>query len=345
MEKWKIALGLGLLLATGLLAGWNHHMRSPQYALQRIAKAVETKDRLLFERHVDLDALVNRAVDDLVGAAMGEAMADEADGFAALGAMIGGAMIEGAKPMIRQAARDAIDEGFASGDFAGLDSGNGEFDLAELTAGAGLGKDAFRGLDGVRRRDDIATVGLRFHEAILDTTLVLEVRMARVGKVWRLTAVENLRHYIETISRLQDERVAAENARIDAELAALIEVGALRRTVRNTGWFGQEVALSATITNIGTDTITTVMVEVVGPDGKVFDRQATALFFRGAIAPGTSDLARESFELNPYIDWHMTVAQGDVRIRPYGVATTRGGSERGLARLTNWESYLASLEE
>lgn len=55
-----------VVVVVGLLAGWYYWTGSIQYSLRQIQQAIKTHDRYLFEKHVDIDNLLDRMVDDLI---------------------------------------------------------------------------------------------------------------------------------------------------------------------------------------------------------------------------------------------------------------------------------------
>ena len=59
---------VSIILAALLLAGevgYNYWINTPQYSLIQIQKSVHEKDRLLFDKYVDTDGIIEELVDDL----------------------------------------------------------------------------------------------------------------------------------------------------------------------------------------------------------------------------------------------------------------------------------------
>lgn len=82
---------------------------SPSKSFDEIRVAVQTNDRLRFDRYVDLDRLANHAVDTVISQGMAETMSnDTADGMEQLGAALGMAMMEGLKPAMVETVKTQI---------------------------------------------------------------------------------------------------------------------------------------------------------------------------------------------------------------------------------------------
>jgi hypothetical protein len=331
-SKFAAVTIVGLLvLFTG--GGYAYYAGSPQYALGQVALAVETSDRLKFERHVDIDRIVTRAIDDVVAGAMADLIKDDdTEGFAALGVAFGAAMLEGMKPLIRTAAKNAIYQGIESGDVASAlaNAKTSDFDLAGM-AGGGFSRSAFEGLGKVRKQGDVSIVPLRFREADHDTTLSLDLRMERSDRVWRVVAFENLREYVETLRALEEAAVASENERAEAEFAAILRTGPVRRSVRDDGWVYDVVTVAVDVTNTGAETITELQLQIHGskPLG-------TTLVLSGTLEPNeTKTLSTRSrvssFSSDHALTYeHLTTVPKLARVRRDGELVT-------VARVGSWE--------
>ena len=62
--KFKRTIIIAAILVIGLI-GYNYWINTPQYSLLQIQKSVENKDRLLFEKHVDSQKIIEEIVDDI----------------------------------------------------------------------------------------------------------------------------------------------------------------------------------------------------------------------------------------------------------------------------------------
>ena len=62
--KIKRIIIIAAILVIGLF-GYNYWINTPQYSLLQIQKSVENKDRLLFEKHVDSQKIIEEIVDDI----------------------------------------------------------------------------------------------------------------------------------------------------------------------------------------------------------------------------------------------------------------------------------------
>ena len=96
----KIGLGLLALLALGTAFFFLYAVKTPHYSLYQIHKAVQTHDTVLFEKHVDLDNMYSKGLNDLISAGLKGKKNIGVDLFAA-------GIIKAMKPMVVSAMKDA----------------------------------------------------------------------------------------------------------------------------------------------------------------------------------------------------------------------------------------------
>jgi hypothetical protein len=104
-----VCLVIGALLAGG---GYWFYVRTPTYSLRQLGRAYETHDTASFERHVDVDAVCNAAVDAFLAQAKDRPPKDKWD---AAGQGLGDAVVNLLRPQIvanvRRQIRSAVLKG------------------------------------------------------------------------------------------------------------------------------------------------------------------------------------------------------------------------------------------
>jgi hypothetical protein len=243
---------LVLVLLAGGGTAWTSHVGSPEYSLRHVQKAVEAKNRLRFESVVDLDRVLHSAVDQMLAQATAQSMS-EGEGLEALGAALGSSLVAQMKPALIQALRSsilgAVDQGDLAAAWSQRDSSSA-VNPAAMADGIGVAPAQFAGVNRTVREGDIALVGLRFRQDLLDTTLVLNLRMERAGKRWRIVAVENLDVYMRDLERLREAHLVTESDKERARLAEVLSFGPYQATTRS--FFSiSSVTVTQEVTNRG----------------------------------------------------------------------------------------------
>lgn len=96
----KLFIGLLILLVLCAAFFFLYVVKTPHYSLYQIHKAVQTHDTVLFERHVDLDTMYSKGLNDLISSGLKGKKNIGVDLFAA-------GIIKAMKPMVVSAMKDA----------------------------------------------------------------------------------------------------------------------------------------------------------------------------------------------------------------------------------------------
>jgi hypothetical protein len=196
-----IAIG-GVVAVAAAGTVWVLRQRdTPESALRAIVAAVDAKDQLAFEEHFDTKRFAQSVTEDFVGAVIADASQDPANrsGFGAIGTALGAQMLQGMKPMLTA----QIEQGITAAVKGEPPPGEGRGAASVLGREVDLRKtrEAFRGLDGIDQRGDVALVRLRMHLEHPDTTAVFTIRMERGPRAWKVVGVENLGRQMQALQR------------------------------------------------------------------------------------------------------------------------------------------------
>jgi hypothetical protein len=96
---------LFVLAAVGAGGAYWYYTRTPDYSLRQIGHALKTHDTTLFEKHVDVDAVCNAAVDAFLADTRGDVPRDK---WEAAGQGVGNAIVNLLRPQIVAKARREI---------------------------------------------------------------------------------------------------------------------------------------------------------------------------------------------------------------------------------------------
>jgi len=89
--------------------GYNYWINTPEYSLLQIQKSVDTKDRALFDKHVDTNRIIEEIVEDLSKLFIEEMDAEEGSEFSFFDPL---ALAAGFLSLFQPAIENAIEEGF-----------------------------------------------------------------------------------------------------------------------------------------------------------------------------------------------------------------------------------------
>jgi hypothetical protein len=354
-------IALAVTLA-GLTAGivWYRYEHSPNHSLRRLATAIEDHDATAAHEYLDLQStatqVVNAVTEAVTAKAVKESNASE-NGFATLGAAFGMMMIEKMKPVLVTTLRSTIDSAIAAPDMRYVapvtQAGHpaGESASARPAAFNNLlshlkdGGTTLASVDRARVHGDSAAIDLHVHDRELDTTLVLTVSMRRADGPWRVVGFDNIGPYLSSLDAVQDKRLAAKNAPINARLARLVRVGALDVQHQSIGYFSEYLQLRAAVRNTSADTIVAMYFGLDGPNVQT-GRGSLGLIQSdkdGPLAPGGIMAASGVLEYNQFMDGQVTLRYSPEQFTPrLAFAVVRHGARRDtIVPYDSWGEYLA----
>jgi hypothetical protein len=330
---------LALLAAAGI--GYRRHVTSPAYALMQIGRAIEQRDRMGFERHVDVPSLAKSAVDDLLAEAIADEIAAARNPGDEAGLAAGLAVVESARPVLvstlRSVLLDAVEKGEMRAVLAPEGTADGTPHVLNLLRNQVGPRVRFAGMGRVRRSGKLATAELLMHDAPADTTLPLRLRMDRGEDGWRVVGFDNLREYLDESDRVHQAVVAMANQAMDRRIAKAVKIGSPGVRIEP-GLYGAEVMyIDVPVRNVGPDTVTSVHL-VLEQYGRVIDPDARLHLYEN-VAPGESATATAMLVYKGYVDWHSAVRYGTVAPRVASMMVARNGALVSLDRISGWEEY------
>lgn len=205
MKKLFLLIVL-LALAAGGYYYYNSAKAGPNYALLQAAAATQTHDLATFERYVDVDALTGHLVDDVAsqGSVLNALM--PGGGFAMQGAL---RML---KPQLAKAAhkeiRRYVETGSLEAASAAVPKRLVNLSFTGLASRVVSPDSEFKGIKYTTEKGDEALVGLEFTQPKYDTTMVLEVKLAKQPDGhWQAKEITNTSALVRGVARLEKKRL------------------------------------------------------------------------------------------------------------------------------------------
>ena len=161
---------VALLLGAGLW--WLNYTRSPAYSLGQLAQAVQDRNWVGVQKYVDVQAVVNQAVD----AAVSKPLSGDTSG---IGSLVTG-LAQSAKPALVQQATELLR---TSVETRATSSSDGAGALVQFFAA-----NQIKSVTYVNDGEAVVTVAVPYSGKVFDVRL----RMKRVDDHWRVRGIENI---------------------------------------------------------------------------------------------------------------------------------------------------------
>lgn len=207
MKKSKVGIIVGIIaviILGGLGFYYGYYVRTPEYSLNIIRESVKNHDVSTFEKHVDLDKLLDGAVDDIIEATMSDqkdAGSELAKGFIE---MMKPSLVSELKKQVLETVEGTEESSSSSSSSSG---GNKKDEAAQDEAvedQAGLKNADFKEIAYVKKDGKKATVGLKVSHPSLDEDYVLDLAMVQLEDgSWQVTRLTNLKDYVKAVQEKQ----------------------------------------------------------------------------------------------------------------------------------------------
>ena len=199
-----------VILAAIALGGYYYFQtlkNGPKGALAQAAAAVEAHDMTKFEQYVDVNSLTSHLVDDVVS--QGSAITSLVPG----GSLGVGLAMRFLKPALAKGAHNEVQRYVETGSLEGSADGEAGSPKRPLVSLAGLAgkvvspETKFKGIKYSREEGDNAYLGIELTQPKYDTTMVVELKMRRVGESWKAVQIMNTRELLQNAARLEKRRL------------------------------------------------------------------------------------------------------------------------------------------
>ena len=307
---------LALLVTLLAVVVWyfTYWVKTPQYALNQIGRAVQQHDLKTFEKHVDMETLYSSAYDDVVGVTFGEER---------MSSPIVTALVQNIKgvavPILIDQTKHYVNSGkLNEPEPSDADSpmlqNNGTAIVNNLKNKTGVDAMHYDGLDKIEKNgtDAIVTIDVTDRELDKQFLVALKLRQLADGG-WQLTKITNLRELISERDKAVAAKLAEINAPVQKQIDAAITVKP-EQLLKTSAVYSKVIRLleaDVQLTNTtgkGLKYFTGVL-ELYTPDG--------ALLYSGSfasnkpLAPQQTAAYKFNWELNPFLADDSKVMNSD----------------------------------
>lgn len=221
-----------LLPALGLVAvsmgGFCYYTTTPTYSVLQIRNAVQDHDVALFEKHVDVDTLFNRLIDDVMAQALSQAANEDDSGWNTLDSALGAGIAQMMKPTLLNRLKSSTLRYVETGEL--VKGGQG----APASAAPAVASDAAKkaSLDGmassfgleqlqlqdyrVEKQGKVAIVTVPYRNEQLSLPLEMKFTLRDQGGYWQLVQFNNAAEIMSAIKQEQQRRLTEANNKITA---------------------------------------------------------------------------------------------------------------------------------
>lgn len=281
--------------------GYWYWLRTPQYSLKVIKEAVETHDLGKFEKHVDIDTLVSRLVDQLLDTRLNNKSTiqdEQANAFAA-------GLVKMLKPQLVSMAKDQIRSYVEKGTPESPQKDTTEpaptFSINDFYKNTGGGSVNMKGIEYVNKDGKLAVVGLKLFYPKLNADVILELKMREMDGYWQVAEINNLSAFLHKIEELEKNKLAELNTPILNEMNAAIKINSIQVVPVNNGPYSKAVKFPTDITFLSQKDIKEigVLIEVKNQEGKVLFKDV--MHSTGSTYPGKVSTMNWAKNVNPFI--------------------------------------------
>ncbi len=275
MKKTVFPIIILSLIIVASVVGYKVWASSIPYSILKIKKAIANHDRYLFEKHVDLEAFLSRAVNDFMSFSMASADIGEQDGLGNAFAM---GMMQMIKPALISAGKESIYRYIETGNFKEESKPNAEpvepgqpeqsFEnkISELTSSV-----SFSGKASIKRDKSTAIWSAEIKDTRFDKSSNLDFRLIQTPeKYWRVTEISNLNEYLAESQALELNWKIEKNQPVKQSMLKLCEVVGTKKSSTNEG-FEQNIVYSVTFKNIGLRKIKKITGKIIAKNGNYED--------------------------------------------------------------------------
>lgn len=192
--KTKILLIFSLitLIIFTLVLGYMYWLKTPQYSLLQIKKAVDNHDLKNFKKYVDIDMLITGLVDQAVNLEMNKLNFISGSLKSEIGERI--------KPKIAQYTKNEIISYFEKNNSEEALKNYATISLFNFSTNTALKSLHYKGIEEIEKKDNSAFVKLKFYNKKSHKNLILNIKMRKLTNYWqvyKLTNTEAIMNLIE----------------------------------------------------------------------------------------------------------------------------------------------------
>jgi len=267
--KKLIFVSILFLLGGGWFA-YTYWKGTPEYSLMQIKRAVESHDVALFERHVDVDSLIQRAVDSVMAQSL-SGIETNGSGIEALGGAIAAGMIAMVKPKIVDYTKTKL--------IMAVEGGQPLSDESDQSGVAAAAASKFESVFGnsfdldnyeILKDGHIAYLYVTRFDEELGEDLTLKFKMREMKGYWQVIEASNLKELMSTTEKLRKTRLSEVNALVEARMKNILAITDIKlRSSKET--YSRAVTITAKLQNSSNEDIreSLIILEIKDNEGSI----------------------------------------------------------------------------
>lgn len=288
-------------------------VKTPQYSIGLIREAVVNHDVVKFEKHVNLDKLLNRAFDDVItaqGKITGENIRDNA--FA-------NGIINMLKPNVVNALKDFIISEVKSKPDENKSKQGSEAGSEEMTEGMkkkfNAKNNSVKDVSVISKTDNQAIVAVTTYDKQVDKDFTIHLRMVKLEDgTWQIYELDNLVDYFVALEKAKVEKLEALNKPIREKIMKELKVISASVSIgSNNNMFFEikRINLNASFKNeSGKDIASFKYLLTMQNDDKKILKTVGGEYTDG-LKNGQEAKISGNIELNPFIDNDKAIGNGE----------------------------------
>lgn len=188
-----------ILIIASLRGGYLYIIKSPQYSLYKITKAVENNDLEDFEKYVDIDRTVTQLVDQI--------LEREVKKFSFGSVKLEEELVKKVRPKIIKYIKDEIELFVLSGNIKNRGASNTDIPAINFHQELGLKYLEYKKIEKVEKHDNVAVVSLDIYHKRFKKHLKPKIKMKMVEDYWRVCEIRNIDSSLLIIEKLVNEKI------------------------------------------------------------------------------------------------------------------------------------------
>ncbi|SEH25914.1 DUF2939 domain-containing protein [Selenomonas sp. KH1T6] len=201
--RMKLYLLLAVLVLLAMGSGYWYfqvYTKTPDYALQKIERALEEHDQKTFERYVDMDALLDKSYDDLM-----EGLMDAEQPLSTEAKFTVGNFTQMLKAPLITSFKQAVEQYVNTGSWTqeSKESSQG-FEAAQVLEKSGICESSFRKVDSMAKDKEAGTAiaKVRIFQQEANEEFVLDVQFTeQPDGTWRITEINNFHEFVMFLTK------------------------------------------------------------------------------------------------------------------------------------------------
>jgi hypothetical protein len=304
----------GSILAVILIAAYfaySYWTKTPEYSLAQITKSIQSHDVELFNKHVEVNTLASRLIDDMMSAATKKEETDEANAWSNLGQELGKGLLNLMKPRLTEIFKEQIEKYIETGDFGKTESEQtkeASLSLPELQKKFGKN---FTGVKYSKKEGKIALVGIGLLNDRFEKELTLELKMReKEGGYWQLVEFANVPTLLNELQQLEQAKLDEINRPIREKMNLAISAVSIKKRSSSDSWgISRKVAVSILLKNASSVAVKSFVAELQFRDLNDKLMKAFKLSYERPIAANSTQSGYWELDINQFLSGENLVYQ------------------------------------